>query len=71
MSCCGGFGHVTNGYYDDTGHWQRTKFCFVSCGDRCTCSAPMGQYYSEAHDKRINHDKQLTDEGSANTSTVD
>jgi hypothetical protein len=65
MSVCGGFGRSADGYYDETGHWQRTKFCFVSCGDRCTCRPPMG-YYSEAHDKGLNHD-----EGTANTSTVD
>jgi hypothetical protein len=39
------------GHYDDRGNWQRTKFCFVSCGDRCTCTPPLGQYYSAAHDK--------------------
>lgn len=42
-----------NGYYDDNGCWQRTKFCFVSCGERCDCMAPGGLYYSAAHDKRL------------------
>lgn len=32
------------GYYDNNGHWQRTKFCFVSCGDRCDCGPPNGVY---------------------------
>lgn len=41
-----------NGYYDDTGHWQRTKFCFVACV-YCTCTPPGLLYYSVAHDKRI------------------
>ena len=33
-----------DGFYDDRGHWQRTKFCFVYCGERCTCGPPMGVY---------------------------
>src|SRR5690348_11489670 len=41
-----------DGYYDDNGEWQRTKFCFVSCGAACTCGPPGGLYYSAAHDKR-------------------
>lgn len=40
-----------DGYYDDTGNWQRTKFCFVQC-QHCTCQAPGGLFYSAAHDKR-------------------
>lgn len=39
-----------DGYYDDNGHWQRLKRCFMSCGDRCTCMPPNGRYYSEEHD---------------------
>jgi hypothetical protein len=42
-----------NGYYDDNGHWRKTKHCFVSCGSRCNCSPPGGQYYSEQHDKKL------------------
>jgi hypothetical protein len=42
-----------DGYYDDTGHWQRTKHCFASCGSRCTCRPPFGMYYSKAHDKSL------------------
>ena len=30
-----------DGYYDDDGLWQRTKFCFVDCGENCTCKEPM------------------------------
>jgi hypothetical protein len=41
-----------DGYYDDRGRWQRTKFCFMDCGKNCTCGPPLGRYYSEAHDKR-------------------
>ncbi len=40
-----------DGHYDDKGQWQRTKFCFMSCGDRCTCGPPNGMYYSPIHDK--------------------
>ena len=32
------------GYYDEEGHWIRTKYCFVSCGARCDCGPPFGQY---------------------------
>lgn len=32
------------GYYDASGVWQRTKFCFVDCGDRCTCQPPNGVF---------------------------
>lgn len=48
------------GYYDDKGQWQRTKYCFMSCGDRCTCRPPNGKYYSEAHDERL-HPKPKTE----------
>lgn len=41
-----------DGYYDDNGNWQ-SKRCFVSCGNRCTCSPPGGLYYSKQHDKRL------------------
>ena len=41
-----------DGYYDDNGEWQRTKFCHVSCGTECTCMPPFGAFYSAAHDKR-------------------
>ena len=34
-----------DGYYDENGYWKRTKFCFVSCGDRCTCLPPNGQWH--------------------------
>ena len=42
---------TNDGYYDDNGRWQRTKFCFVSCGDRCTCGPPMGLHYNPMFDK--------------------
>lgn len=45
--------HFPDGYYDDNGEWQRTKFCFVAC-QHCTCMPPGGRFYSEAHDKRRN-----------------
>lgn len=46
-----GSGH--NGYYDEHGNWQRTKFCFMSCGDRCDCGPPGGLYYSAEYDQRL------------------
>lgn len=47
---------LQNGYYDDTGNWQRTKFCFVQC-QHCTCGPPGGLYYNTAHDKRLKEKK--------------
>ena len=42
-----------DGYYDDTGHWKRTKFCFAYCGAaRCTCRPPAELFYNPAYDKR-------------------
>lgn len=49
-----------NGYYDENGNWQRTKFCFVSCGQRCDCLPPGGLHYSAAHDKRLKATKEAT-----------
>lgn len=45
------FGSI-DGYYDDCGNWNRTKYCFISCGARCTCMPPMGLSYDPARDKR-------------------
>lgn len=42
-----------DGYYDNAGQWKRTKFCFRSCGARCTCGPPLGEWYSAEHDQRI------------------
>lgn len=33
-----------HGFYDADGFWQRTKFCHVDCGERCTCKPPLGNY---------------------------
>lgn len=31
-----------DGFYDENGVWQRTKFCFVQCpADKCTCHPPF------------------------------
>lgn len=49
--------HFPDGYYDDNGDWQRTKFCVVSCGAECTCMPPFGAFYSAAHDKRTGTDR--------------
>lgn len=54
MTLCEGF---RNGYYDDKGDWQRTKFCFTDCGANCNCGPPLGQWYSAAHDKRTGADR--------------
>jgi hypothetical protein len=40
-----------NGHYDDQGRWQRTKFCFRSCGHRCDCGPPGNRWYDEKFDK--------------------
>lgn len=45
------FPPIAHGHYDDTGHWQRTKYCFVDCGSRCNCRPPSGLWYDPAHDK--------------------
>jgi len=50
------------GYYDECGQWQRTKYCFVSCGARCICLPPGGQQYSPAHDKRPQSARTAPDE---------
>ena len=41
-----------NGFYDDEGNWQRTKFCVISCGDQCDCMPPNMKLYEESKDKR-------------------
>jgi hypothetical protein len=46
------FPQLGDGYYDDTGNWQCTKFCFVQC-QHCMCQPPGLLYYSVAHDKRV------------------
>lgn len=38
-----------DGYYGEDGKWRRTKFCFVSCGARCTCR-PIGPFYNPLYD---------------------
>lgn len=32
-----------DGYYDDKGHWHRTKLCTVPCPN-CTCTPPGGMW---------------------------
>lgn len=51
---------IQDGYYDKNGRWQSTKFCFVSCGDRCTCRAPGGVYQlkGEALEKHLENVKE-------------
>jgi hypothetical protein len=40
-----------NGYYDENGQWNRTKYCLVYCGASCDCGPPNGLNYSPEHDK--------------------
>jgi len=40
----GPFAWGAGGHYDENGTWVRTKFCFISCGDRCDCTPPGGVY---------------------------
>jgi len=55
-----------NGHYDEDGVWQRFKFCFVSCGDRCDCMPPNGIIFLEGkaleeHQERLaNPDHKIT-----------
>lgn len=42
-----------NGYYDSCGYWQKYKFCFVYCGDKCDCGPPNNLYYDPKYDKRL------------------
>lgn len=66
--------HFPDGYYDDNGEWQRSKFCFVSCGAACTCMPPLGAFYSAAHDKRLGGTTAVSTgsvEGSGRTSGVE
>jgi hypothetical protein len=41
-----------DGYYDEDGHWQRTKFCFTDCGENCTCSPPSGAFFKPPEETR-------------------
>lgn len=58
------FGIFPGGYYDEQGEWQRSKFCFVDCGDRCICRPPGGLWYDAGRDKRI------TDQASSSTNSA-
>lgn len=40
----GDFGMGSGGYYNETGMWIQTKYCFTSCGDACDCQPPNGVY---------------------------
>lgn len=43
-----------DGYYDESGYWKRTKFCFKYCGaDRCTCQPPNKAYYNPSFNKSL------------------
>lgn len=35
---------MRDGYYNENNVWVRTKYCFVDCGDRCTCKPPNEIY---------------------------
>lgn len=46
-----------DGYYDDNGHWQRTKLCTVPCPN-CTCKPPGGMWVIPV--KKKNEDNEMT-----------
>ena len=48
-------GRSRDGYYDENGNWQRSKFCFMTCHD-CTCLPPLGIYYDQSKDTRRKSD---------------
>jgi hypothetical protein len=50
-----------NGAYDEEGHWQRTKFCFMACPN-CDCGPPGGLIYNAAYDKRLQQPKPQPEE---------
>ena len=37
--------HGRDGFYDERGSWRRSRFCFVSCQERCTCTPPNGEWH--------------------------
>jgi hypothetical protein len=43
-----------DGHYDENGDWKREKICFISCGDRCTCSPPGGIWHIDITEKDEN-----------------
>lgn len=40
-----------DGHYDENGDWQREKYCFVSCEERCTCTPPNGIWHIDVTEK--------------------
>ena len=54
--------HYADGYYDETGSWQVTKYCFAYCEERCTCEPPSGVYQltGEALEQHLEELKQLS-----------
>ena len=48
-----------DGYYDDNGHWQRTKLCLVDCGENCTCRPPGGMWVIPTN-KAEDEDNEMT-----------
>lgn len=51
-SGCFGFDR-RDGHYESDGYWTRHKYCFIDCGERCTCRPPGDAIYSPAHDVRL------------------
>lgn len=41
-----------DGHYDKCGQWYRDKLCFISCGERCTCTPPNNEWYNAEYDER-------------------
>jgi len=58
MSLHSGMG--SDGYYDENGHWQRTKLCFVDCGANCTCKPPGGMWVIPVTKDNTDEDKEMT-----------
>jgi len=65
MSLHSGMGR--DGYYDDNGHWQRTKFCFAACVN-CTCGPPGGMWVIPV---KKNEDKEMTTRNAQNEKNSD
>lgn len=49
-----------DGYYDENGVWQRTKFCFVDCGERCTCKPPREELNTKDFSDLVEQISKLT-----------
>lgn len=60
-----------DGHYDDNGHWQRHKLCFVDCGVNCTCKPPGGMWVIPVKKDNKDEDKKMTTRNAQNESNND